>query len=157
MSEAITAYTTTAAIRGAVGLTDSDLPDSVLVDQQLGLELEADLLVWLPDFETIYAAGMAGGATATEKLLAAYIQLYSQWFCAAQLVSLMTLGIPMLISDGKSELRRFPTLDLDALMLRVSSKKDAYKTLLQESQGQAAVTSTSVMQLSIPDYDPVTG
>lgn len=157
MSEAITAYTTTAAIRGAVGLTDSDLPDSVLVDQQLGLELEADLTVWLPDYATLYSTGVGAGATAADKLVAAYIQLYSQWFCAAQLVSLMTLGIPMMISDGKSEMRRFPTMDLDELMLRVSAKRDAYRTLLLESQGQEAVASTSIMQLSIPDYDPVTG
>ena len=157
MSEAITAYTNTAAIRGAIGLTDSDIPDSVLVDQQLGLELEADLATWLPTYATIFSTGIGVGASAAEKQAAAYVQLYAQWFCATQTVSLMILGIPMLISDGKSELRRFPTLDLDELMRRVTGKRNYYRTLLLESEGQQPVTATSIMQVGNPDYDPVVG
>ena len=157
MSEAITAYTSTDAVRGALGLTPSDIPDSSLIDQQLGLELEADLSVWLPAHATLYAAGMASGATSAEKLKAAYITLYAQWFCAASVVTQMTLGIPMMISDGKSELQRFPSLDLEALMDRVVGRRDLYQTRLAEGEGQAAVLSTSIMQAGVPDYDPVTG
>ena len=157
MSEAITAYTTTDAVRGALGLTPGDIPDSSLIDQQLALELEADLLVWLPTHATLYAAGLASGASSVEKLQAAYIQLYSQCYCAALIVTQMTLGIPMMISDGKSELQRFPSLDLEALMDRVVRRRDRYKTLLAETEGQAAVLSTSIMSVGVPDYDPVTG
>jgi len=157
MSEAITAYTNTDAVRGAVGLTPGDIPDSSLIDQQLALELEADLAAWLPDHATLYAAGLDAGATAAEKLSTAYIQLYAQWFCASMLVAQMTLGIPMMISDGKTEMQRFPSLDLEALMARVSARSALYKTRLAESAGQAEVLSTSIMQVGNPDYDPVTG
>jgi len=157
MSEAITAYTTTAAVRGAIGLTASDIPDAILIDQQLGLELEADLSEWLPTHAALYAAGIASGASAEEKLIASQIILYAQWYCAAQLINQMILGIPMLVSDGKSEMRRFPTLDLERLAELVDAKRDMYRTRLLEGQGQQAVGSVSVMQLSTPDYDPVTG
>lgn len=157
MSEAITAYTTTDAVRGAIGLTPSDIPDSSLIDQQLALELEADLASWLPTHATIYAAGLDAGATATQKLNTAYIQLYSQWFCASMLVAQMTLGIPMRVSDGKTEMQRFPSLDLEALMERVAARSALYKARLAESEGQQAVLSTTIMSIGIPDYDPVTG
>lgn len=157
MSEAITAYTTTDAVRGALGLTPGDIPDSSLIDQQLALELEADLSVWLPTHATLYAAGIASGAASTEKLQAAYIQLYAQWFCASLVVTQMTLGIPMMISDGKSEMQRFPSLDLEALMDRVVGRKDLYKTRLAETEGQAETLSTTIMSVGVPDYDPVTG
>jgi hypothetical protein len=157
MSEAITAYTTTDAVRGAIGLTPSDLPDSVLTGQQLGLELEADLLEWLGTHATLYAAGMASGATATAKLIAAQIQLYAQWYCASSVINQMVLGIPFRISDGKSEMQRFDSVDLEDLAMRVNAKRDTYRNLLAEGQGQTAVTSASIMQSGIPDYDPVTG
>ena len=157
MSEAITAYTTTDAVRGAIGLTPSDLPDSILTGQQLGLELDVDLLEWLPTHAALYAAGTASGATSTEKQIAAQIQLYSQWFCASSIVNQMVLGIPMMISDGKSEMKRFDSIDLDDLALRVNGRRNAYRNLLAEGQGQAVPASTSIMQGGIPDYDPVTG
>jgi hypothetical protein len=157
MSEAISAYTTTDAVRGAVGLTPSDIPDASLIDQQLALELETDLLGWLPAHATLYATGIASGASSDEKLKAAYITLYAQWFCASLLVTQMTLGIPMAISDGKSELQRFPTLDLDGLMKRVVGRRDGYRNKLAEGEGQGVVTSASIMQSGVPDYDPVTG
>ena len=157
MSEAITAYTTTDAVRGAIGLTPNDIPDSSLIDQQLGLELDADLSVWLPTHAALYAAGIASGATSVEKLKAAYITLYAQWFCAASVVTQMTLGIPMMISDGKDELQRFTGLDLEALMDRVVARRDMYRNRLAEGEGQTAVTSVSIMQAGVPDYDPVTG
>ena len=157
MSEAITAYTTTDAVRGALGLTLNDIPDASLIDQQLGLELDADLSAWLPTHATLYAEGMATDATSAEKLKAAYIVLYAQWFCAASLVAQMALGIPMMISDGKSEMQRFPSFDLDALMGRVVGKRDMYRNRLAEGEGQTAVTSVSIMQAGVPDYDPVTG
>jgi hypothetical protein len=69
----------------------------------------------------------------------------------------MTLGIPMMIADGKNELQRFPSLDLKALMDRVVRRRDRYKALLAETEGQAAVLSTTIMSVGVPDYDPVTG
>jgi hypothetical protein len=157
MSEAITAYTTTDAVRGAIGLTPNDIPDASLIDQQLALELEADLSVWLPTHAALYAAGIASGAASADKLKAAYINLYAQWFCASSVVTQMTLGIPMMVSDGKSELQRFTSLDLDALMERVVGRRDLYRNKLAEGEGQAAVLSVSIMQAGVPAYDPVTG
>jgi len=118
MSEAITAYTTTDAIRGAIGLTDNEVTDAMLVDQNLALELENDLLGWIPTHATLYAAGLDSGASAAEKQQAALLILYSQWFCAAQALTVMTLSIPQAIADGKDEMKRFQAMDLEALMER---------------------------------------
>jgi len=157
MSEAITAYTTTDAIRGAIGLTDNEVTDAMLVDQNLALELESDLLGWIPNHAALYAAGLANGATSAEKQQAALLILYSQWFCAAQTVTLMTLGIPQSIADGKDELKRFQALDLDALMARAVSRRDMYKGRLQNTEGTTSPTEVSIMAISSPDYDPVAG
>ena len=157
MSEAITAYTTTDAIRGAIGLTSSEVTDAMLVDQNLALELENDLLGWMPTPAALYAAGLASGATAPEKQQAALLVLYAQWFCAAQAMTLMTLSIPQSIADGKDEMKRFQSMDLGALMDRAVTRRDMYKGQLQNTEGTTSETSVSIMARGIPDYDPVTG
>ena len=78
-------------------------------------------------------------------------------FYVPYFVALFVLGIPMMISDGKSEMQRFPSLDLAGLMDRVVARRDLYRTNLAEGEGQIAVTSASIMQGGTPDYDPVTG
>ena len=155
MSEAITAYTTTDAIRGAIGLTDNEVTDAMLVDQNLALELENDLLGWIPTHATLYAAGLDSGASAAEKQQAALLILYSQWFCAAQALTVMTLSIPQAIADGKDEMKRFQAMDLEALMERAVAKRNRYKEQLQNTEGTTSPTSVSIMAKGIPEYDPV--
>lgn len=158
MSAAISAYTTTDALRGAIGVTDNEITDEMLTSQRLDLELEADLLAWLSDHATLYADGIAAGATTTEKQIAAHIVLYSQWFVASLAVDSMRLGLPQMLSDGKSEIRRFSELDLDELSAKVAGRREYHRAKLYELvYDEPAVETVSIMALSTPDYDPVAG
>ena len=158
MGEAVTSYTGTDAIRAAIGVSDNDIPDKLLVDQRLDLELTVDLDLWVPTHATLYAAGIATGAAAEDRLKANYISLYAQWFCAAQVASNMKLALPQSISDGKAEMRRFQTLDLAAIEIAAKSRVTYYKNLLSAAEGSTSTaTPISFTSISSPVYDPVLG
>jgi hypothetical protein len=158
MSEPIGPYTSTDAIRAGIGVTDNEITDGMLVDQLLELELEVDLATWLPTHATLYAAGIAGGATDSEKLISAHITLYSQWYCTSAAIDNMRLALPQMISDGKSEMRRFSELDLDSLSAKAAGRRDLHRSSLEElANSKTPVTAVSVMEIAVPDYDPVTG
>jgi len=158
MAEPIGPYTTTDAIRGGIGVTDNEITDAMLVDQQLELELEVDLATWLPTHATLYAAGMGQSATDSEKLIAAHITLYAQWYCTSAAIDYMRLALPQMISDGKDELRRFTELDLDAISSKAAGRRDKHRSALEElALSETPTSSVSVMERAVPDYDPVAG
>ena len=132
MAEPIGPYTGTDAIRAGIGVTDNEITDAMLVDQQLELELEVDLATWLPTHATLYAAGVGAGATDAEKLVAAHITLYAQWYCTSAAIDHMRLALPQMISDGKSEMRRFSELDLEAISARAAGRRDQHRSKLEE-------------------------
>ena len=149
-------YTTAAAVRGCLGVTDNELTDAMLSEQNLGLELEVDLKQWVPTYSTVYTTGMAIGAAEADRLSASYLTLYAQWFIAAQAVNLMVLAIPQMIADGQNDIRRFQQLDLERLQSAASDRARYYKRLLEEAMGTAtAAASVSLLSKSVPDYDPV--
>lgn len=154
---ALSPYTTTEAVRGCIGLTDNELLEDMLQDQSLELELEVDLQEWFPTAKSEYDTGMAGGATPGELLIANYITLYAQWFLANQALNLMVLAIPQMISDGKSEMRRFQAQDLEDIQAKVSARAARYKTILQDTQGTDTDTTYSPVTRGVPSYDPVSG
>ena len=61
MGEAVTSYTGTDAIRAAIGVSDNDIPDKLLVDQRLDLELTVDLDLWVPTHATLMPPGSQPG------------------------------------------------------------------------------------------------
>lgn len=157
MNLPLSPYCSTDAVRAAIGVTDNELTDEMLIEQNLGAELEVDLRTWLPTYATIYTQGAAAGATEEQRLKTTLLRLYAQWFLAAQAANTMALAIPQLIGDGKSEMRRFLDFDFDALQAKAMAKAGTYRGQLEELQGaQAASSGASVLSVSRPDYDPVT-
>lgn len=150
-------YTTADAVRGALGLTSSELTDSMLFDQQLGAELEVDLYRWIPTHADLHAAGKASGATDVQKIKALYLELYAQWFIAKRALTVMQLAIPQMIGDGKSEMQRFQKFDFDKLSLRVDALVAYYRNLLSTSEGASTAATPPLAVISRPDYDPVAG
>lgn len=150
-------FTTADAVRGCIGVTNSELLDSMLKEQNLGLELEVDLKSWLPGYTSLYETGKLTGAQDAERLISSYITLYAQWFIAEQALNLMVLAIPQMISDGKSEMRRFQVQDIETLQNSAKGRVMRYKSLLQESQGVDTTASYSPVVRGIPNYDPISG
>lgn len=153
----IAKYTTTDAVRGALGVTDNELEDAMLQNQQLDMALLSDLAAWLPNHAALYAAGQAVASAEADKMIAWNIQLYSQWFCATRAAE-MQLAMPQTISDGKTEIRRFQNLDLDKIAERAAARAKHYKDQLASVAVAAAeVAVPKLFGSATPDYDPVAG
>ncbi len=150
MVAAITEYTNTDAIRAAVGLDDDEIPDEMLVDQGLAIELELDLGEWLSSHATIWAEGVAASPTADQKTAQQHLQMYSMWYCAIRALE-MRLAIPSLFTDGKAEARRQE--------IKYEELEEMAKTRAENHKKALLGTTTSTptfMSAAVPDYDPVT-
>ena len=149
---ALTNYTNTDAVRAALGL-DSDhyeVPDSMLTNRNMDLELLEDLDDWLPTHAAIWAAADATTPTTEELRAGRQLQLYSMWFCAAMLAEVW-LAMPQMITDGQNKVQRFD-IDLQALLDNARAKREKYK-----EQIVPTVTSATFIARVSPAYDPVTG
>lgn len=156
MSKPLTNYTTTDAVRGAIGLTDNEVTDEMLVDQNLSAALLLELGVWLPTHKAIYEAGRINAPTADALTQYNMLRLYSMWWCACRAAK-MVLAIPEKISDGKAEMKRFNTLNLEGIAEEACGMATRYQIQLQEELGETIDTSGySLMGSATPAYDPVT-
>lgn len=149
-------YTTREKIRAALGVTDNEVIDEFF-DQDLGVALELSLLGWLPTHAAIWSEYQASGATAEQTRKGMTLQLFSQWFCVAQ-VAMMWLAMPQRISDGKVDMRRFTDIDLQALADNAAGNRDKYKgDLLDLLNPEDPATGYSQISAAGPAIDAVTG
>jgi len=159
MAMALTSYTNTAAVRACLGVDEQDCPDSILLDSNLALELLVDLDEWLSTHATIYTAGTATATTPTddEVRLKNLLVLYAQWFCAYELANRF-LTVPQIVSDGKNQMNRFAKIDLSKVAELSGARRQKYRAALDTAVNSAPdyTSGIALMQVSIPDYDPVT-
>lgn len=148
-------YTTTEGVRAALGLDENDVADSVLQDQKLDLQIKVELEAWLPDHAVIESAGQAPGASTTDVTHWEWLQLYCLWW-GAYLLASAPYAVPMLHHDGKSQVRRF-NVDASAVANHAALMAVRYRRLLEEALELGAARSASMISISRPDYDPVTG
>lgn len=147
-------FTTTEAVRAALGIDSVDLDDQRILDAGFDLELRIDLSQWYPN----YAAGLAGSATDEEKLLSDAIKTYSKFFCAAKIAA-SPLTFIQLYSDGKAEQRRFTNFNWEDLLGRLLAEAGKYRQVIAGLTDDAAAADTSgptLLSLSSPSYNPVT-
>ena len=149
-------YTTTQAVRGALGLTDNELTDAFLLDQGIDVALSADLYTWLPDHEAIWLRSISAAATPEDLQAGRLLQLYSLWFCAATAAD-MWLAVPQRISDGKEDLRRFTNLDFEKLSESAKEKALYYRDELKKLLNPNYSSGPTLVGGVKPGYDPVTG
>ena len=159
MATELTEYTDTDAVRGALALDADEIPDEMLINQNLEQMLLADLDDWLPTHEDVWNDGFANDAEPIEIQRQRFLQLYSMWFCAARLAETYP-SWPQQMTDGKMEIRRFQQLDFEKMVDRARGYADKYKRAMQITFGEAtaAVTNTITMfGAARADYDPVAG
>lgn len=149
---ALTNYTNTDAVRAALGL-DADhyeVPDTMMTNRNMDLELLEDLDGWLPTHATVWTLANAGSPTVDEARDGRRLQLYSMWFCAALLAEVW-LAMPVMISDGQNRVQRF---DIDLAKLRDMAV--AHREKLKEELVPTVTAAVFVARVS-PSYDPVSG
>lgn len=146
-------YTNTDAIRAAVGVTDTEIPDSMVTDQQMERQVKTALYSWLPTYATLYATGSADGATEEEVYVKDLLVLYCTYYGAVRMVE-MIMAMRQRVSDGKSEVERF-VIDWSALLEALKGRLDEVQSLLEEEVNPSH-GGPSYFGVATPDYDPVT-
>jgi hypothetical protein len=147
-------YTDTSAVRAAVGIKDTEVPDSMITDQQMERQLKTTLYGWLPTYETLYDAGNDGAATSDEKYIKDLLISYCMFYCCVRVIE-MALALRKSVGDGKSQVERFDT-DLTKLRAMYQERLDEVQALIDDlvtpSEG-----GVNYFGKASPDYDPVTG
>ena len=159
MAADISDYTDTNAIRGALLLDEDEIPDEMLVNQNLDVALISDLDDWLPSHAAIWEDGFAADAEPDEIKRQRFLQLYAMWFCALRVAEGYP-SWPQQMTDGKMEIRRFQQIDFEKMLSRCLGHVDKYKRALLVSLGEAITASTQVPVFVSgvrAAYDPVRG
>lgn len=150
-------FTTTEAVRGALGIDATDINDQTILNAQLDVELGLDLGSWLPSWKTKIAP--ADPVTDEQDTLAKAITTYCKWWCAADFVR-KYLAHVQLYGDGKAELRRFTNFDWEQLAANAQSKADYYKAMIKDLDPDIDTTQEidayGLISGGIPTHDPVT-
>jgi hypothetical protein len=148
-------YTTTDAVRGYLGMDAEDIPEALLLAQDLGEQILVDLDEWLPTHATVYADRLAGDDQAKRFR---WLKQYSGWY-GAWLLANAPLAFIQKFTDGKTELQRFAKPDFRALSKHASGQAQRYRQLLLDAvAGSGASAGVSVfIGVSVPNYDPITG
>lgn len=137
-------YTTVATIRATIGVDENDLSDQMIVDQNLQLDMLERLSEFYPDHENLFDS-----TDTIERRLT----LWCQYFGALTLVENSALGIPQKIQANNDQLSRF-AVDFEQLKIDLRKKLTNLENKLQGKTSSAAAT---IMGLSVPNYNPVTG
>lgn len=146
-------YTTTDAIRAAVGTTPKEVPDSLLTDQMLESQIRTAVYGWLPTHGAIYTAGTAASPTDDELYQKDLLVQYCLFYGAVRVVE-MIMAMRKKVTDGKSQVERFD-VDWEALLEVLKGRRDEAQQLLEELLNPSD-GGTSYFSLAAPTYDPVT-
>jgi len=134
-------YTTTDAIRSAIGTDESDIDDTILLGQDMELQMTYDLVKLMPDHED----------QSGDELVEMKLKLWCMWYGALRLAE-SPLAIPKALGTGKDEFLRFE-IDWEALRIRASGKlAELTKELVP-----AYTSFNTVMGKATPDYNPIEG
>ena len=134
-------YTTTDAIRSAIGVDDADLEDSIILDQGMADQMELALLKFMPDHED----------QIDDELVELKLKLWCMWFGALRIAE-SPLAVPKRLGTGKDEYERF-NIDWEGLRVRARGKLAELLVELVPATSNAV----TLMGKATPDYNPIEG
>lgn len=150
-------YTTTEAIRAALGVTDKDVSDSQLTDLNLTDQLSLELDDVYPDHAAAKTAAEDVSPSAAEVRVFKIIKLFCQYQGAVFTLPGYQNLIAQKISDGGFEMQRFVKDDIEKTRAEITGMRDKYKALLAaELDSTDLQTPFTVLAVAVPNYDPVT-
>lgn len=159
-------YTTIEAIRSCVGLDAADVPDQLVLDQNLKMQFTLDLDTWYPAvyeddwvdsaFDPLDDSDQDIVAIDASQRKGMLLSNYSMWFGALRTVESL-LVIPQKISDGKDEVQRFSGINLEKMLERISTNLAAVKSIIVNEASSTTSAVLGVSRVEPESYDPVTG
>lgn len=156
MSIAILTLTDTDEIRSALGVDDKDIADALITNLNPEVDLQADLMTWVPTYQTIISEGAAGTPTDEQTLKYLKLKLYAKYFISAIFASSGGNSILQKLSDGSNEGTRFTNVSLAKLQLDLQGRADGAKAALELLITPTTGASYSHFGTVQPAYDPVT-
>lgn len=149
-------YTTTDAIRAALGVTDREVKDNQITD--LGVEdmVEIELKTVYPNHAALKQKIDDITATPEEKFTWSILLQYVKYEAAAFMLPQFQTLIVQKISDGDAEMSRFQATNLQDTINRILTMRDKYRGMLQIEGGEFPREALSLFSVVSPTYDPVT-
>lgn len=152
-------------VRSALGVSDDELEDAVLLLPIYALGLRESLLkisATLPDLFLSVHGMDESTRTSTQNTLFSSVRLYSTYAVARQVgIALGMLG-PKTLSDEKASFSRFAGEPYKDVLQRIDSELARYGALIKQALDELGTPQSGpslpvFMAVSKPNYDPVTG
>jgi len=157
--EAVGDFTDTNRIRGVLGFTDRDLPDSQIIEMEPIIELEIELYNWFPTYKTSYDTWFNNGSpTDADRHLINLLKSYSTYYAAYIVCSGLEMLAQRTITDSKMTASRFSNVRLEDIRDRMAGKAASAKELIADDVGiTLTTTAPTLFSSASPNFDPVEG
>ena len=154
---AILGLTTTDKVRATWGLTQSELPDTMLDALDLADLLTLELADLDLDYEAIQTAGEAASPSASERKLWYCLKAFATNFCAWKVTSSVRLAAPQKMGDGNNTFSRFQGAALEETCKEVAAGYLAALQALRSAADLSVVSPATLVAAAEPAFDPVIG
>jgi len=156
MTVTILALTDTDEVRSALGVDDKDIADVLITRLTPENDLQADLMDWVPTYQTIISEGTAGSPTDAQTLKYLKLKLYAKYSISAIFASSGGNSILQKLSDGSNEAARFTQPSLEKLKIDLQRRADDARASLELLITPTTAASYTHFGSAAPSYDPVT-
>lgn len=152
---AVILYTTTDAVRAALGVTVRELDDGQITDLTIVDQLEVELDTVYADHVALKAKIDALTATTEEQAIWKRLKLYVLYEAAVIMLSNIQLWSAQKITDSDVEMQRFMKDNLQDTIDRITALRDKYAALVNPTLFPDGALYSHLTTV-VPDYDPVT-
>ena len=148
-------YTTSEAVRAAIGVSIREIPDATLLDLDLETQLELEADVVYPTHAALKAAIEALTATSDQIKTWKYLKLFCQYQATVFLLPGLQNLLAQKLTDGDVEMQRFMKDSLIETEDKLTALRDKYRSLLNPTD-YPTTGFVNPLIAATPDYDPVT-
>lgn len=156
MTVSILTLTDTDEVRAAIGADVNDLSDDDIINYSPEDDLKADLLVWVPTYQTIITEGVTGTPTTDQELKYLKLKIYAKTFISWLVASSAQNSLPQKVSDGSNEMSRFTNVKMTDLINRLENRLRTIQTELIELVDVSSTSQYSQFGTASPAVDQVT-
>lgn len=149
--------TTTEAVRAVLGISalSGELPDDAFLEH----ETEKELLLWLGRWlksATNSAYTVTSILSGTDETAISILETIAKYWCAIRFVPSLTTMTAKQSSDGQNEFQR-QDRNPEELKRELQGMLDEYLQMLIDQLAVDQESTFSIMGISSPTYDPITG
>lgn len=149
-------YTTTNAIRAALGTSEKEISDAQITDLGVEDQITLRLISVYPTHAALAVTVEGGGGTDDEKLTYKKLKLYCQYEGACALLPQLQLLTFAKISDGDAEMQRMVTNSLEETIARIRGRRDEFAgDLNPDLVLDSSLAGAALFGRSSPDRNPV--